>query len=141
MRAGTENLASIVGMAKALELAYEDLETNQSHILGLKNYLKEKLTTNFTDISFNGDVSDNSLYTVLNVAFPSSIDGDMFIFNLDIKGICCSAGSACSSGANTGSHVIQALGKKDDKTSIRFSFSHENTKEELDQLVQILRMN
>lgn len=139
MRAGTENLASIVGMAKAMDISVENLQIHRTKISELKNYLKSSLENNFDGINFNGDTSEQSLYTVLNVAFPTSIANDMFMFNLDINGICCSAGSACSSGADTGSHVIQALNKNTGTSSIRFSFSHENTKEEIDTLLDVLK--
>ena len=139
MRAGTENLAAIVGMAKALQLAYENLETNEAKIRSLKEYFISQIQAHFPQASFNGDISENSLYTVLNVALPASIQSDMLMFNLDIQGICCSAGSACSSGADKGSHVIQQISKGKIMPSIRFSFSKENTKEEIDVVIETLK--
>mgnify|MGYP000648257007 CR=1 FL=1 len=138
MRAGTENLAAIAGMAKAFEISYENLDRNKQHITSLKKYAINQLKEKFEGVGFNGDISDDSLYTVVNVAFPHTTASDMFMFNLDIRGICCSAGSACSSGADRGSHVIDALGKDDDTASIRFSFNGANTKEEIDRLMSVL---
>ena len=139
MRAGTENVAAIIGMAKALELAYQNLDETKQHITGLKYYLKEQIEKHFPQATFNGDTSEKSLFTVLNVSLPSTIQADMLMFNLDIAGICCSAGSACSSGADKGSHVIEAIKPNQEQSAIRFSFSHENTKEEIDQLIEKLK--
>ena len=138
MRAGTENLAAIIGMQKAFELAYENMAANEKTIRALKNYMIQQIQQHFPAASFNGDISNQSLYTVLNVALPSSIEADMLMFNLDIEGVCCSAGSACSSGADTGSHVVQAITKGESNPSIRFSFSKENTKEEIDEVIAVL---
>lgn len=139
MRAGTENLASIVGMAKALDIAYENLEKNKQKIKEIKQYFIQQIRNQFPQASFNGDISNQSLYTVLNVALPASIQSDMLLFNLDIKGICCSAGSACSSGADAGSHVINAISQGNSNPSIRFSFSIDNTKKEVDQVIDMLK--
>lgn len=139
MRAGTENLASIVGMWKAMELAYENLDESSTHIRNLKNYFIEQIRAHFPEATFNGDITENALYTVVNVAFPTTIASDMFMFNLDIEGICVSAGSACSSGADKGSHVIEAIKPGQDKASVRFSFSKENTKKEIDQVIKTLQ--
>lgn len=139
MRAGTENLAAIIGMEKALDIAYEQLAATSSSIQSMKLYMMEKLQEEFSGIHLNGDTSKDSLYTVLNVAFPSKIDTDMLMFNLDIKGICVSAGSACSSGANKYSHVIEQIKPHQDMPSVRFSFSKHTTYEELDETVKILK--
>ena len=99
-----------------------------------------KLRQNIDDIQFNGD-SDNlekSLYTVLNVSFPPSDEGDMFLFNLDINKISASGGSACTSGTDIGSHVLTALNASPDRPSVRFSFSKYNTVEEIDFVVEKL---
>ena len=109
MRGGTENVYGIIGLAKALEIASEHMSEHQSHILGLKKYMIESLKQNIPGIEFNGDPDGESLYTVLNVAFPPSENSEMLLFNLDISGIACSGGSACSSGSNTGSHVLKAV--------------------------------
>ncbi|MEZ5024432.1 MAG: aminotransferase class V-fold PLP-dependent enzyme [Chitinophagales bacterium] len=132
-RAGTENLYGIIGMAKAMELAYEHLESERTYILELKNYFYQKLVENFGVIQINGPKDfNNSLYTVLNVSFPPDPRGSLLLFNLDMEGLCVSGGSACTSGASSGSHVINAISNELDRVSIRFSFSKYNTKEELD---------
>jgi cysteine desulfurase len=140
MRGGTENVYGIVGMAKALEIAYSGMDEHRQHIEGLKERMITKLRQNIEDIQFNGD-SDNlekSLYTVLNVGFPPSDEGDMFIFNLDINKISVSGGSACTSGSDIGSHVLTALNTSLDRPSVRFSFSKYNTVEEIDFVVDKL---
>jgi cysteine desulfurase len=137
MRGGTENVYGIVGLAKALEIAYAEMEQHQNHIQGLKTYLKDKLSTEIADISFNGETdADKSLYTVLNVSFPAMDMADMLLFNLDINGISASGGSACSSGSNIGSHVLTGISADANRPSVRFSFSKYNTKEELDFVVE-----
>ena len=138
MRAGTENVYGISGMAKALELACEEMESRHQHIEGIRTYLKNSLSENFEDIQFNGDVDGAHLYTVLSVSFPPSDKSDMLLLNLDIHGISCSGGSACSSGAEAGSHVQKALESDPKRKNIRFSFSHFNTKEEVDYLMEKL---
>ena len=140
MRGGTENVYGIIGMAKALEIAYSGMDEHRHHIEGLKQRMITKLRQNIEDIQFNGD-SDNlekSLYTVLNVGFPPSNEGDMFIFNLDINKISVSGGSACTSGSDIGSHVLTALNASLDRPSVRFSFSKYNTIEEIDFVVDKL---
>ncbi len=141
MRAGTENLYGIVGYAKALEKALSRYEQDSAYIGGLKHYMKEQLKANFPGIRFNGDCEGQCLYTVLNVAFPKTDKSDMLLFNLDMAGICVSGGSACSSGANATSHVIKALyGDEGERlVPIRFSFSHGNTREEVDYVVSKLK--
>ncbi|MFM1795232.1 MAG: hypothetical protein RL642_1617, partial [Bacteroidota bacterium] len=104
----------------------------------IKNYLKESLIANIEGITFNGDPDGDSLYTVLSVGFPKNDKTEMLLFNLDIRNICVSGGSACSSGANQGSHVIAALSTSPQAT-IRFSFSKYNTKEEIDTLIANLK--
>lgn len=132
-RGGTENLYGIIGLGKAIELAYEDLEGHISQIQGLKTYMKEELVKINNKISFNGEqVQDKSLYTVLNVCFPENEKSGMFLFNLDINGIAASGGSACSSGSNQGSHVLSALEKTNPCQAIRFSFGRYTTKAEID---------
>lgn len=140
MRGGTENVYGIVGMAKALEIAYSGMDEHRQHIENLKNRMITKLRQNIDDIEFNGD-SDNlekSLYTVLNVGFPPSDEGDMFIFNLDINKISVSGGSACTSGSDIGSHVLTALNVSSERPSVRFSFSKYNSEEEVDFVVEKL---
>lgn len=141
MRAGTENLYGIVGFAKALEKATERYEQDSAYIKGLKSYMAEKLLQEFTGISFNGDTNGSSLYTVLNVSFPKTDKSEMLLFSLDMAGICVSGGSACTSGANSTSHVIKALcnGQSESIVPIRFSFSRHNTKEEIDAVIEKLK--
>ena len=132
-RGGTENLYGIIGLGKAVELAYEDLEGHINQIQGLKTYMKEELVKINNEISFNGEQEEEkSLYTVLNVCFPESEKSGMFLFSLDINGIAASGGSACSSGSNQGSHVLSALEKTNPCQAIRFSFGRYTTKEEID---------
>ncbi len=140
MRAGTENVYGIAGMAKALELALAHMEERRIHILEVRNYLAEQLKANFNDLIFNTDLDADSLYTVLSVSFPPSPKGELLLFSLDIEGISVSGGSACSSGADAGSHVIAALqGTDSQRKTIRFSFSHYNTKTEMDFVVEKLK--
>ena len=132
-RGGTENLYGIIGLGKALELAYEDVLGHQNHVQELKSYMIDKLQEIDPSISFNGDINpENSLYTVLNVCFPIPPQSSMMLFSLDISGIAASGGSACSSGASKGSHVLAALPNAKDCQSVRFSFSRYTTKEEID---------
>ncbi len=138
MRAGTENIYGIIGFAKALELANENHTVDSAYIFSLKQYLKNRLTETVPGVIFNGDPDGDSLYTVLSVGFPHSEKSEMLLFNLDINHICVSGGSACSSGANQGSHVINAL-KTQPQSTVRFSFSKYNTKEEIDQVVETIK--
>lgn len=135
MRAGTENLYGIIGFAKALEIAMERYEQDSAYVSDLKKYMKQQLTTHIEGVSFNGDCDGNCLYTVLNVAFPKTEKSEMILFNLDIAGICVSGGSACSSGANAGSHVINSINNNPNQVPVRFSFSRHNTKAEVDTVV------
>lgn len=137
MRGGTENIYGIVGLAKALEIAYADMAEHQQYVQGLKSYMKEKLIAEVPAIGFNGETEpERSLYTVLNVCFPEMDMADMLLFNLDINGVSASGGSACSSGSNIGSHVLTAIGADPNRPSVRFSFSKNNTKEEIDYVVE-----
>jgi len=138
MRAGTENVYGIVGFAKVLEIATANYEKDSQYISSLKKYLYDALIAKIPGISFNGDSFGNSLYTLLSVNFPKSEKTEMLLFNLDIHHICASGGSACSSGAQLGSHVIQALNKGTDIATVRFSFSKHNTKAEIDTVVSTL---
>lgn len=139
MRGGTENVYGIIGLAKALELAYENMEADMAYIRGLRNYMMESLMENIPGVSFHGQMNNDSLYTVLNVCFPPSESGEMLLFSLDIAGIAASGGSACSSGSNTGSHVLKGIGADTEKPAVRFSFSRYNTKEEIDYCVEKLK--
>ena len=134
MRGGTENIYGILGLAKALELSHEQMEERRRAITEVRDYLKGRLQASFDDLTFNGD-ADGGHYKVLSVAFPPSDKADMLLLNLDIAGISVSGGSACSSGADAGSHVISALKGDSPRKTIRFSFSHHNTKAEADEVV------
>lgn len=139
-RAGTENVHSIVGMEKAIELAYVNLEKDAAYIQGLKSYFISKINKTIPNIQFNA-ASDNphkSSYIILNVRFPKEVK--MLLFNMDLKGIAVSGGSACQSGSHKGSHVLHAIldEKEAKKTSVRFSFSKFNTQEELDYVIDVL---
>jgi cysteine desulfurase len=138
MRGGTENIAGIVGLAKALELTYADGDAKRAHIENCRNYLKNRLLETFENIEFIGD-NEHGHFKVLNVSFPASPKSDLLLFNLDISGISASGGSACSSGAEGGSHVLDALEIDPSRKSIRFSFSHKNTVEEMDFLIEKLK--
>lgn len=140
MRGGTENVPGIIGLAKAFELAYENLAEHKNHILELKTYCAELLKQHFPSIHFNGDClnKENSLYTVLNVGIPNVEENDMLLFNLDIKGISASGGSACSSGTSIGSHVLDELNIDPLYGTVRLSFSKYNSKEEIKYVVEKL---
>ncbi len=135
MRAGTENLYGIVGFAKALELAMNRFETDSNYIQSIKTYMIGELRRHIPGVQFNGDQEGRCLYTVLSVAFPKTEKSEMILFNLDINNICVSGGSACSSGADVGSHVIRAINNNPNLVTVRFSFSRHNTKEEVDAVV------
>lgn len=139
MRAGTENIYGIVGFAKALELSTKNYEADKAYIGGLKNYMMHKLYAAINGVCFNGDPKGCSLYTVLSVNFPKTEKSEMILFNLDINNICASGGSACTSGANQSSHVINAVNPNADCVTVRFSFSRHNTKEEIDIVVEKLK--
>ncbi len=137
MRAGTENLHSILGMAKALELACSQMEQRAEVIRDLREYLLKQLTDRFEGVAVNGD-SVNGHYKILSVEFPPSPKSDLLLFSLDIAGISVSGGSACSSGADAGSHVMGAIKPASMGKTIRFSFSHLNTRDEADFVVEKL---
>ncbi|WP_257667895.1 cysteine desulfurase family protein [Parapedobacter tibetensis] len=140
MRGGTENVYGIVGLAKALEICYAQMDEHRQYIQGLKDYMIAQLTEHIPDVQFNGDINPgNSLYTVLNVSFPCTTIADMLLFNLDISGISASGGSACSSGSDIGSHVLTAIGVDAKRPCVRFSFCKNNTREEIDYVVDKLR--
>jgi cysteine desulfurase len=139
MRAGTENLYGIVGFARALELATAEHEADRSHTLDVKMYMMERLKAEIPGVTFNGDPEGYSLYTVLNVGFPKTEKSEMMLFNLDINHICASGGSACTSGANQGSHVIRAINTDPNRIAVRFSFSRHNTRDEIDQVVALVK--
>lgn len=140
MRAGTENVAGIVGLAAALKKCYGKMDEKNAHLLDLKHYFRDQLVQKFPGLTFNGETEDEkSLPTVLNVCFPGSEDL-MLLFNLDISNISASGGSACTSGSVHTSHVLKHIGLPESKAvnSVRFSFGPQNTREELDYVLEKL---
>ena len=140
MRGGTENVAGIMGMAAALDISCREMADHRAHIEHLKRTLRDELVRQMPDMQFNGLSADldRSLYTVLNCSLPPSPINEMLLFRLDIAGICASGGSACSSGAQGGSHVLNALYPTSDRTGVRFSFSKYNTEADIHQAAQAL---
>ncbi|MFT5216381.1 MAG: cysteine desulfurase [Glaciecola sp.] len=143
-RAGTESVHNIAGLAEALKLAYVNLENESAYVEGIKSYFINSLKAKIPNVSFNGKSGDleKSTYTSVNVCFPvAPEEGAMFLFQLDLKGIACSKGSACQSGSSQNSHVLSEILNKEDllKPSIRFSFSIYNTKDEVDYVVNSLK--
>lgn len=143
-RAGTESIHNIVGMDEALNIAYKNLDAEKEYVLGLKTYFIEQLKHHIPEVSFNGGCaqSDQSTFTLVNVCLPIAAEkAAMLPFQLDLKGIACSRGSACQSGSSQQSHVLSAILNADKlkQPSIRFSFSIFNTKEELDYVVGVLK--
>jgi cysteine desulfurase len=138
MRGGTENVYGIIGLAKALEICYREMDEHKVYIASLKKSMIEKLRATVPGITFHGNSSDleKSLYTVLNVSLPESDENEMLLFNLDMAGISTSGGSACSSGASTGSHVLGAIYPNSKRGAVRFSFSKYNKPEEIDFVVE-----
>ena len=137
MRGGTENVYGIVGLSEALTLAYENMATHKEKIIALKSHMIESLKQKVKGVKFNGLSSDldNSLYTVLNASIPNVDDQQMFLFNLDINNIAASAGSACSSGSDSGSHVLKEIKTDEGFVNVRFSFSKYNSIEEVDYVI------
>jgi len=143
-RAGTESTHNIIGMDEALKIAYDNLGEEKNYVSGLKSYFIKQLKEHLGDVSFNGGFEDatNSTYTLVNVCLPIAPEkAPMLQFQLDLKGVACSKGSACQSGSNQQSHVLTALLDEDHqkRPSVRFSFSIYNTKEELDYVVSVLK--
>lgn len=137
MRGGTENVYGIIGLSEALTLSYNNIKDHKLKIEKLKKHMIDSLTKKIKGVKFNGMSSsvDKSLYTVLNVSIPNIEDQQMFLFNLDINNIAASAGSACSSGSDSGSHVLQEIQTNPGHVNVRFSFSKFNTLEEVDYVV------
>jgi len=140
LRGGTENVYGIIGLARALEICYQHMDEHKAYIESLKSYMIEKLRSHLPGVSFHGQSGnlEKSLYTVLNVSLPESEENDMLLFNLDLQGISASGGSACSSGASTGSHVLGAIYPGSKRGAVRFSFSKFNKPEEIDFVVEKL---
>ena len=140
MRGGTENVYGIVGLAKAMQMAYQNMDDHQHYIQGLKTYMMDQLISIIPDIQFNGETDPKkSLYTVLSVSFPETEMAEMLLFNLDIAGISASGGSACSSGTDIGSHVLYGIKAHPNRPAVRFSFSKFNTTGEIDFVVSKIK--
>ena len=137
LRSGTENIYGIAGMAKAFCLAIDEMEDRHHKVLAVKNYFRDRLINEFEDIQING--AAQCLYNILSVSFPPSPKSEMLMMNLDIMGISASSGSACSSGVENDSHVLQAIGHDPQRKTVRFSFSHFNTEEEVDFVIEKLK--
>lgn len=135
IRSGTENIYGITGLAKALELAHDNMKNRHQYVLELKAYFRYGLEKQVPGVQFNGSKEDQ-LYNILSVSFPPSGKTEMLMMNLDIAGICASGGSACSSGVENDSHVLQAIGHDPSRKTIRFSLSHFNTKNEIDYVLE-----
>ena len=137
MRGGTENVYGIIGLSEALTLASDNLDSHREKVQKLKGHMISTLEKKIKGVKFNGMSADidQSLYTVLNVSIPNIDDQQMFLFNLDINNIAASAGSACSSGSDSGSHVLKEISTVDGCVNVRFSFSKYNTLEEVDYVV------
>ena len=140
LRGGTENIAGVVGLAKAIELAYTDLEAHQTHVWGLKSYMMSRLQAIFEDVQFHGETSyEKALYTVLNICLPATSKAGLLLFTLDLKGVAVSGGSACTSGATKGSHVLEGIGADMTRPNARFSFSRFTTRDEIDYALKQLQ--
>ncbi|HBL38923.1 MAG TPA: cysteine desulfurase [Flavobacteriales bacterium] len=141
VRGGTESTHNIVGLTRAMRLAYDDLDAHVLHVRSLKKRMVDGLNAHFPDVRFNGNSDQpDRLYTVLNVSFPPHPKSGMALFLLDLEGVACSGGSACSSGATLGSHVLRALNYHDsDRASLRFSFGRYNTEEEVDYALEAIK--
>jgi cysteine desulfurase len=143
-RAGTESVHNIVGLEEAFKLAYANLDEEKEYVSSLKTYFIEQLEEKIPGVKFNGNAKDfaRSTYTLVNICLPIPPEKAlMLLFQLDLKGIACSKGSACQSGSDKGSHVLSAFLSEEDmkKPSLRFSFSRFNTKDELDYVISVLR--
>lgn len=143
-RAGTESVHNIVGMEEALKLSYAHLEQERAQILTLKTYFIDQLKSLSAKMTFNGNCEnqEESTYTLINVCLPVTPEkGGLLHFQLDLKGIACSKGSACQSGSNQNSHVLSEILNAENllKPSVRFSFSSFNTLEEVDYVIDTLR--
>ncbi len=140
-RAGTENVHNICGMNKALELATNHLDNDAKRVRSLKKYFIEQLNELNAGLVYNGgsDHLDNTTYITLNVRFAKDLP--MLLFNLDLKGIAASGGSACQSGSTKGSHVLNSIlpQAEAEKTSVRFSLSIYTTKEDIDYVIEVLK--
>jgi cysteine desulfurase len=144
MRAGTESVHNISGMELAFINSYTNIQENNNHISSLKSTFIEKIKKDIPEIKFNGSCDDDSLssFSILNICLPIPKEKAVLLeFNLDMKGIACSRGSACQSGSNTGSHVLNSILSDEDlnKPSLRFSFSKYNNNKEVEKVINVLK--
>ena len=139
MRAGTENVYGVVGLARALEWMQDSMEANAFWIHKLRELLIGTIQKEVPSVGFNGDALGSCLYTIVNLSLPSHLDAATLLVRLDMAGICASSGSACSSGSLTGSHVLTALGGDPERPSLRISLSKNNTSEEVLRFVEVLK--
>lgn len=143
-RAGTEGVHNIIGLEKALQIAYRNLLDEKDYIMALKQYFIQEITSNIPNVILNGlsGQIEDSTYTLVNICLPVAPEkSSMLLFQLDLKNIACSKGSACQSGSTQSSHVLAEILDDDNllKPSIRFSFSIYNTKEEIDYVIDVLK--
>ncbi|MCF1192740.1 cysteine desulfurase [Mangrovimonas sp. AS39] len=143
-RAGTEGVHNIKGLETAFKLAYDHLEEERAYVQSIKDYFKEEIKSAIPEVKFNGNCGDSvkSTYTLINVCLPMTPEKAVTLqFQMDLKGIACSKGSACQSGSSKGSHVLEHILSDEDllKPSLRFSFSKYNTKEDVDYVVEVLK--
>lgn len=139
MRGGTENIYGIIGLSKAFEVAHRDMDQHHQQVLNVRKKMIEGLEEAIEGVDFHGDAKGNTLYTVLNVDLPPHPEASMLLFNLDLEGVAASGGSACSSGSDQGSHVLQGIGADPERPNARFSFSKFNDPEEAERTVRTLR--
>ncbi len=139
MRAGTENVCGIAGLAMALQLMHDTMEADQQHIRSLKQLLISLVAENIPEATFNGDARGSSIHTIVNIALPQHVDAEMLLPRLDMEGFSVSSGSACASGSTKTSHVLTALGADQNRPSLRVSFSRFNTPQQVQQLVDLLK--
>lgn len=139
MRAGTENVAGIVGLAEALTIALEKMQERHDYVSQLKSHFENGINALGKDCKLNNPSDSPSMYHISSVSFADSPTIDMLMFNLDIAGIAASSGSACSAGIEEDSHVLLAIGHPSERKTIRFSFSSYNTIEEVDSVIEKLR--
>ena len=137
MRSGTENIYGIAGMAKAFKMALDEMDYRKEKVSAVRSYFEAQLSATFEDIQFNS--TSKGLYNICSVSFPPTPKSEMLMMNLDISGISASSGSACSSGVENDSHVLQAIGHNAKRKTVRFSFSHLNTTEEVDFVIEKLK--
>lgn len=141
MRSGTENTAQIAGLAMAFQQAITHREARMQHIIKLRSHLMTSLMKAIPSIKFQGDFEGAYHPKILSISLPVNPKTDILLFNLDINGVCASGGSACSSGVESASHVLEAIRMPEDRRALRISMSHQTTFDELDRFVEILRKN